>query len=141
MIPPSWFGFFRRLRGDIHYCLTSIAILTAGTVLIAAAIGLSIFGGFLWLSTQMQSHLAALVIAGGLFFIGAVTVSAALLRKGHPTPKPDASGPSSAASTEIIFERMMQIAFAEVARAPIKAAFAAAVLGVVVGLLRGKKTP
>lgn len=141
MIPPPWIGLFRRLRGNIRYCLTSMAILTTGVLFIAAAVGLAVAGGFLWLSTQMPSHLAALAVAGGLFLIGAVAISVALLRNGSPTPKSDTPGPTPEANAEFISQRMMQAALAEVAKTPIKAAFAAVALGVIVGLLRAKKFP
>lgn len=141
MIPAPWIGLLRRLRGDIRYRLTSMAIVTTGVLFIAAAVGLAIAGGFLWLSTQIPSHLAALVVAGGLFLIGAVTISVALLRNGRPTRTPDNPGPTPEANAEFISQRMTQVALAEVAKAPIKAAFAAVALGVIVGLLRAKKSP
>ena len=141
MIPVPWIGLFRRLRGDIRYCLANIAILAAGVLFIVAAAGLGVAGGYLWLSTLMPSHLAALAAAGGLFLIGAGIISVARVRHGSQTPKPDAPGPAPEADVEILSQRMMQAALAEVAKAPIKAAFAAVALGVIVGLLRVKKSP
>ncbi|MEQ9489952.1 MAG: hypothetical protein RIM72_13280 [Alphaproteobacteria bacterium] len=115
--------------------------MTIGALIFAAAAGFAIAGAYLWLSTQIPNHLAALAVAGGLFLVGAFAIAVGLLRNGSPTPKPDTSVPAPEDSAEIISHSMMQAALAEVARTPVKATLAAVALGVIVGLLRSRKTP
>jgi len=141
MDSPPWTGLFHRLRGGIRHCLTSMAIATAGAVFLVAAAGFAVASGYLWLSMQVPSHLAALMVAGGLFLIGAIAVSVALSRNRGARQKPNAPDPTSTTDTEITTQRMMEAALVEVTKAPLAAAGAALALGVVVGLLRSKRSP
>lgn len=136
-----WMDTICRFRENMRYRLTSTAILMAGALLMLGAIGFSVAASFLWLSTQVESYAAALIVAGVLFMIGAVVIAYALgrnTRRKTMTPTPLTTPESDA---QMISDRMVRSALAEVAEAPFKAAFAAVALGVIVGLLRPKKSP
>lgn len=136
-----WMDTICRFRENMRYRLTSAAILMAGTLLMLGAIGFSVASGFLWLSTQVESYAAALIVAGVLFLMGAIVIAVALGRQNRRktiTPVPNNTPESDA---DILSDRMVRSALAEVAEAPFQAAFVAVALGVIVGLLRPKKSP
>jgi hypothetical protein len=136
-----WMDTLCRFRENMRYRLASTAILMVGALLMLGAIGFIVAGGFLWLSTQVESYAAAFIIAGVLFFIGAIVIAVALGRNNRrksATPAPLTTPESDA---QMISDRMVRSALAEVAEAPFQAAFVAVALGVIVGLLRSKKSP
>lgn len=124
----------------MRYRLTSTAILMAGVLFMLGAVGFCVASGFLWLSTRVESDVAALTVAGFLFGIGGIVMAFALGRNNDNKPKPiSPNTPESEA--EIFSERLVRSALSEVNEAPFKAAFAAIALGVIVGLLRSQKSP
>lgn len=136
-----WMDKICRFRENMRYRLTSTAILMVGALLMLGAIGFIVAGGFLWLSTQVESYAAALIVAGVLFLIGAIVIAVALGRNNRskstaPSPLTTPDG-----DAQMLSDHMVRSALAEVAEAPFQAAFVAVALGVIVGLLRPKKSP
>lgn len=130
-----------RFRQRMRYRLTSTAILMAGVLFMLGAVGFCVASGFLWLSTRVESDVAALTVAGFLFGIGGIVIAFALGRNNDNKPKPIISPNTPESEAEIFSERLVRSALSEVNAAPFKAAFAAIALGVVVGLLRSQKSP
>ena len=124
----------------LHLELARMALLMAGAMLFVVAIGLCIAGLLLWLSTQMPSYLAALLVAGGLSLIGTVIIAIALR---HKSPKPTEAPKTGATETDpqFISDQLLEAALTQVARTPLAALLAAAALGTITGLLRPKETP
>ena len=125
----------------MRYRLTSIAILLTGALLVIGAVGFGVAGGFLWLSTRIPLHWAALLVAGGLLLLGVIIIALAMGRNGRRgAPAPAASG-STEADAQKIAEQMIDSVLGTVAESPLKAVFGAVALGIVVGLLREKRPP
>lgn len=130
-----WSNAIHRIGGNIRYRMGTVAILSFAAIIMLAAIGFVIIGGFLWLSTQMLDYLAALCVAGALFLVGAVVIALASSRGGgKKTPSATSARADGAA------ERIVQGAFEDLARTPLKSIAVAVALGFVVGLLRPKKS-
>ena len=76
----SWTDMIRRFGDDMRFRLASLVILVTGAFFVIGAFAVAVGGGFLWLATMMPGHLAALVIAGGLFLAGVLIMAIALSR-------------------------------------------------------------
>lgn len=139
MEPSRWAEPLRRLGDAFRYRLTSMAMLLTAALLAIGAVGFGVAGGFLWLSTQIPSHWAALVVGGGLLLIGAIIMALAMGRNGRQGAP--AATRSAEADAQLIAERMIDSALGTVAESPLKAVFGAVALGMVVGLLREKRSP
>ena len=138
-----WTDRVRRYADDVWFRSPSLVLLITGALFVMGAFCVGIGGGYLWLSTQMPSHLAALVVAGGLFLLGAIIIALALLRSPRQERLASASPAAGTANAdmEMLAEQIMRAAIANATETPFKAVFGAVVLGVAVGLLRERKTP
>ena len=136
-----WMDTINRFRESVRYRLMSSVIVMAGVLFMLGAVGFCVASGFLWLSMQVSSDEAALIVSGVLFIIGGIIMTFALGRNTHRKPTSTSHRCTPETDGEIITDRMVQSALTEVAESPYKAAFAAVAIGVIVGLLRSQKSP
>ena len=136
----GWSAAISEVSRIFHFELVRMALFMAGALLIVVAIGLCIASLLIALSTQMPDHLAALLVAGGLFLIGTVIIAITLR---HKSPKPTEAPKTDATETDpqFISDQLLEAALTQVARTPLTALLAAAALGTITGLLRPKETP
>lgn len=134
-----WANAISRIGGNIRFCMRTVAILSFAAIVMLSAIGFSIAGGFLWLSMRMPDYLAALSVAGVLFLVSAVVIALASRRGGGKRMPPATSASQEGADTDRGVERIVQGAFEDLAKTPLKAIVVATALGFIVGLLRPKK--
>jgi ElaB/YqjD/DUF883 family membrane-anchored ribosome-binding protein len=147
MIPKICSGLMRRLRCEVRALLASMVMLIVGALFFAAAVGFAVASAYLWLSMRMSDPAALLAVAGGLLVVGAA-LSTAALRKSRSAAAPAHSGRTAEdempedgrAELERLSHQLVKAAHAEVAKAPLKAVLTAVALGLVVGVLRGKKS-
>lgn len=127
-----------RLGDSIRYRMATMAILIGGAIIMAAAIGFAIASGFIWLSMQMPSYLAALVVAGVLCLLSTIMIVLASMRKGSEKTPSSLNAPTNFSEAGPASEHIVREALEVTMDTPIKAIFAATAIGLIVGLLRTK---
>lgn len=134
-----WINMAHRLGNTIRYRLATVAFLLGAALLMAAAIGFSIAGGYLWLSMQLPSYQAAFIVAGVLCLLSGVIIIAASRRSGGAKTASRVSEPDHDAEVKAASEQIVRSALTVTMDTPIKAIFAATAMGFIVGLLRAKR--
>jgi hypothetical protein len=128
-----------QLGNAIRYRLATAVVLLGAVLLVATAIGFSIAGGYIWLSMQLPSYLAAFIVAGVLCLLSAIMLILASRRSdGVKTPLGN-DQPDPAADANLASEQIVRSALTVTMDTPIKAIVAATAMGIIVGLLRAKR--
>lgn len=135
MLP--WKDMALRFGDAVRYRLITLGILIVGAVLMTAAIGFAVAGGFMWLSSLMPGYLAALSVAGMLCLLGMLVVAVAAGRGGNKIRMRD-EAPDKMAGPDFAPDQIVHAVLSAAADKPVQAIAAATVLGFVVGLLRPK---
>lgn len=134
-----WLNKAQRLGDTIRFRLATVAILLCGAILMVAASGFAIAGGYMWLSTQLPDYLAALSVAGVLCLLGATVIALAAGRGGSEKAPPSMVAPNKDSEADMAAEHIARAALKITMDTPIKALAAATVVGFIVGLLRPSK--
>ncbi len=134
-----WIDKAHRLGNAIRYRLATAAFLLGGALLMASAIGFSIAGGYLWLSMQLPSYLAAFIVAGVLCLLSIIVVILASRRSGGEKTPSSVNESNDGAEAELASEKIVRSALTVTMDTPLKAIVAATAVGFIVGLLRAKK--
>ncbi len=129
----------RQLADIIRYRMATAVLLFGASLLMLTAIGFSIAGGYLWLSTQLPSYLAAFSVAGVLCLLSMVVIIVAARRGDREKRVPGAPEPDHATEAEQASADIMRSALKVTMDTPIKAIVAATAMGFIVGLLRAKR--
>lgn len=134
-----WINKAQRLGDTIRYRLATVVILLGGAILMAAAIGFAIAGGYMWLATQLPGYLAALTVAGVLCLLGTIVFIIAAARSSDEKTPSSVNPPNNGTEADLAAEHITRAALTVTMDTPIKAIAAATVVGFIVGLLRSSK--
>lgn len=128
-----------RLAETLRYRLATGAFLFGAAVLMMAALGFSIAGGYLWLAMQLPTYLAAFSVAGILCLLSLIVILVAARRQGSDKKPLNADQPARHTEAEEASAQIIRSALTVTLETPIKAVAAATAVGFIVGLLRAKK--
>lgn len=124
-----------RCRTNLRRGVVAAAIFLMGAAVLFCAAGFALAGAYMWLSTQLPAHQAALVIAAALVLAAAVIFAVAARRSSPPLGRQEHTA-TLAEQAETATDRAAEEAMAQIRRSPAGSLAVALAAGVVLGLLR-----